>query len=174
MGEEDMTAVVRIPPWSIKGEVRRRKTVKLPSNTRPDQTLRLVSKSKAVEWLELLRPDIQELGQRKGGWKGPRSHAVSLDSIAKLLGVLLDIGAYLAPPPQLVALASGGVQAEWHYSGQILEVGVNADGEVFAFADDADGSSVIELEDTWFIPSDQRMVLRRYFYSLAERIKDHS
>lgn len=87
---------------------------------------------------------------------------------------MLDIGAYVLPPPQLVAMASGGVQAEWHYYGQVLEVGVNADGEVYAFADDADGNSVIELEDTWFIPADQRMILRRYFSSLAERAKDHS
>jgi hypothetical protein len=63
------------------------------------------------------------------------------------------------------------VQAEWHYDGRVLEVGVNADGEVFAFADDADGNSIIEMEDTWVIPSGQRLVLRRYFFSLAERAK---
>lgn len=169
-----MTAVAKIPPWSVEGQVRTQKAVKLPSNTRPDQLLSVVSTSEVNAWLELLTPNIRELCQLKRGWKGSRSNPVSLYSIAKLLNVLVDIGAYAAPPPQLVALASGGVQAEWHYYGRILEVGVSTDGEVFAFADDGDGNSVFELEDTWFIPSGQRLVLRRYLFSLAERVKDCS
>jgi hypothetical protein len=171
MGEEKVTSVTKTPPWLPKEQRRERMTVRLPSNTQPDQLLSVASTSEVNAWLARLTPSIRGLSQLKRGWKGPRSHPVSSDSVAKLLNVLLDIGAYVAPPPQLVALASGGVQAEWHYYDQILEVGVNADGEVFAFAGDDSGNSVFELEDTWFIPSDQHLVLRRHLFSLAERME---
>ena len=163
--------MVKIPPWSPKAQRRRRKAVRLPSSAQPDQLLSVGSTSEVNAWLVRLTPSIRELGQLKRGWQGSGSRPVSSDSVAKLLNVLLDIGAYVVPPPQLVALASGGVQAEWHYYGQILEIGIYVNGGVFAFAGDDAGESVFELEDTWFIPSGQHLVLRRYLFSLAECMK---
>jgi hypothetical protein len=168
-----MTSIAYIPPFSFDRASRQRKTVILPSKARFDQPVK-VSSSVAI-WLRSLNENIVAITSLKRGWDGPKSQAVSLEKVAKLLRVLLlDIGAHNAHPPQLVPLASGGVQAEWHYRQQSIEVGISADDRIFAFATDVDGNVVVELEDTWLVPSNERLALRRSLYSLAERSKDSS
>ncbi|MFD9734274.1 hypothetical protein [Umezawaea sp. NPDC059074] len=95
---------------------------------------------------------------------------MSAETVAKLIRVLIDVGAYKVPAPSLVPLPSGGVQAEWHFLEQSIEIGVEAGGEIFAYASDVDGVSVVEMEDAWFIPNDQAALLKQGLLLYARRV----
>jgi hypothetical protein len=181
MGAKRLTAVVKIPRAWPEGRTQfegklagTRRAVPFSSNARPDRPIDIVPKAPdMVAWLTSLKADISAIFSLKKGWSGPQSHAVSERSVAKLLLLLImEIEAYKFRPPQLVPLVTGGIQAEWHYRGQSVEIGITADGEIFAFATDLVGNVVVEIDDSWFIPSGKLAMLRRCLNSLPERQRD--
>lgn len=166
-----MTAVANIPPAWIKRPGRDRKSVKLATNTLPDRPTHIDDSPEMRAWIRAIGKSVNEILALRPGWNGPGSHSVNWKNLEKLLRVLHDLGAYAAPDPQLVPLSSGGIQAEWHFLEQSIEIGVNADGEIFAFATDEKGDYIVELEDTWFIPRSDWFPLRRAILTYAGRVR---
>jgi hypothetical protein len=167
-----MTVATDIPPGWAERPARDRKSVKLATNTRPDQPVLINTSSPAVRaWIREIAKSVREILRLRPAWNGPGSQPVNWKNLEKLLRVLHDVGAYDAPNPQLVPLSSGGVQAEWHFLEQSIEIGISADGEIFAFATDEKGDYVVELEESWFIPRSDWFPLRRAILSYAERVR---
>lgn len=155
-----MVVATEIPPIWVQRVKRSRKSVKLATNTRPDRPIQIRATTDEVrEWIRSIRRSTQEVLSLRPGWNGPGSYSVNWKNLEKLLRVLANLNAYDAPGPQLVPLSSGGVQAEWHYQDQSIEIGVNADGEIFAFATDEAGEYTVDLEAAWFIPPDRKSVV---------------
>jgi hypothetical protein len=77
-------------------------------------------------------PVLQSLSRRWGtrpGWDGYRAEPTNPQLVVKLLNILSDLMQQNYLPPQITPLADGGVQAEWHSSGQDFEIVVPADEE---------------------------------------------
>jgi hypothetical protein len=72
---------------------------------------------------------FQSLSERWGarpGWDGYHAEPTKPQLVVNLLNVLSDLMQPNYLPPQIMPLADGGVQAEWHSSAKDLEVVVSA------------------------------------------------
>lgn len=148
------------------------KSIRLATHTRPDQPIVLKTLSHGLRsWIETFLKRANELSDLRPGWDGPHSQPINQATLGKLLRILFDVDAHEISAPQLAPLTSGGVQAEWHFYEQSIEIGVTADGLIFAYATDEHGDYVVELEETWFIPKVELFALRQAILDYAERLK---
>jgi hypothetical protein len=77
-------------------------------------------------------PVLQSLTERWGaqpGWDSYQAKPTNPQLVVKLLNILSGLMQDDSPPPQIIPLADGGVQAEWHNHGQDLEIVVPAEEE---------------------------------------------
>jgi hypothetical protein len=87
-------------------------------------------------WLLNIIPQLESLIALPSGWDGPYSQPTDHDALSKLLDILNRLNLKADTQiPQLVPLSSGGVQAEWHYNGKVIEVGVDTAGFLSVFVD---------------------------------------
>jgi hypothetical protein len=73
---------------------------------------------------------LQSLAERWGtrpGWDSYRAQPTNPELVAYLLNILSNLMQPSYLPPQIMPLADGGVQAEWHSSAQDLEIVVTAE-----------------------------------------------
>lgn len=85
------------------------------------------------DWLDVIDVQVRDILDRPAGWNGPGSRPVRQTTLETLLGILTRLELSAENVPQLVAISSGGVQAEWHFDDRSIEVGVGSDGQLFAF-----------------------------------------
>lgn len=87
---------------------------------------------------------LKSLPERWGaipGWDSYNAKPASLQLVVKLLNVLSIVIRDNFQPPQVTALADGGMQAEWHRSKRDLEIVVSADEPpAYYFFDHATGA----------------------------------
>src|SRR5438105_15964849 len=69
-------------------------------------------------------------------WDSYGAPQVAPAAAAAALNLLLDLMPPTAPAPQIIPLADGGVQLEWHMGGIDLEVALRASGETFVLFED--------------------------------------
>jgi hypothetical protein len=110
--------------------------------------------------------NIEDLTALEAGWDGPESLPTSRDSLVKLLGQLSVIMEVMSDStPTLVPLRSGGVQAEWCSAEKRVEVGVDPDGQMYAFAADGEDYQV-EVETVDVLPNEAVEALRAFLHRL--------
>jgi hypothetical protein len=166
-----MTIIVENPSTWRGWDAQNYKPVRLTTNMPPEDVIRInYGKRETRAWIKAAERSASEILCLATGWNGPGSRPINRKSLAKLLRVLLELGADDAPVPQLVPLSSGGIQAEWHFLKQSIEVGVTAAGEILALATDQEGNYAVEPTEAWFILGSDFISLRRAILSYAERV----
>jgi hypothetical protein len=68
------------------------------------------------------------------------------DSCETAVRLLVSLAIPAPPTAQIVPLADGGVQLEWHAGGNDIEIEVDPIGEVHAFISMCDGSVLLNQE----------------------------
>lgn len=78
-------------------------------------------------WAEPVLSSLPERWGATPGWDGYHARPTSVQLVVRLLNILSTVmlGGY--QPPQIMPLADGGVQAEWHRGQRDLEIVVSAD-----------------------------------------------
>jgi hypothetical protein len=105
----------------------RRLTVRLPIDGEPIEFTYTDFGGGLPQWAE---PVLQSLSERWGvrpGWDSYGARPTNPELVVRLLNVISDLLRDDSPPPQIMPLADGGVQAEWHRPGRDLEIVVPAD-----------------------------------------------
>lgn len=93
-----------------------------------------------------LNLELNRLFSLPAGWDGFSSDAVTIDAIQEVVTVLLAIIDEFSLAPQFFPLRDGGIQAEWHVSGNDIEIEVSGTGETYVFAERSDGQVVADGE----------------------------
>lgn len=96
-------------------------------------------------WLARKLRRLEELGRLEAGWDGAGSRPPDPPALVAAVALvrLFSAWATLRPvcPPQIVPVAGGGLQLEWHEQGLDLEVVVGLDGGISGSLARAGGGS---------------------------------
>jgi len=96
------------------------------------------------QYLKEIERKINRLLDLSAGWDGRRAACTTSTALTATLQVLLQLTTPDSLPVQLFPLPDGGIQIEWHISGNSLEIEVDGDGEAFVTAESSDGQIIAE------------------------------
>lgn len=100
----------------------------------------------ATRYLMKAIQSLSHLRQLESRWDGRSAEMLTDDACETAVRLLVSLAIPTPPTVQLVPLADGGVQLEWHAGGNDVEIEVDAIGEVHAFISVPDGSAVLNRE----------------------------
>lgn len=99
-----------------------------------------------IAMVNLAVDQINELRQLGDGWDGRHGRVpTDLASVAAVYVVHIVAVGHNARP-QVFPLPDGGLQVEWHYSGNDVEVEIEADGSMHVLAIDSDQRVIVDSE----------------------------
>jgi hypothetical protein len=111
----------------------------------PKQQTTAATSLPALAWLPQVMERLGVLRHLKPGWDGYSARAIRDDVTSFVLGLLQSILKPSAPVPDLVPLASGGIQLCWYRNGIELDLFVERPNAVVAvFEDIQAGTDAVE------------------------------
>ncbi|MDX3114601.1 hypothetical protein [Streptomyces scabiei] len=80
------------------------------------------------------------------GWNHRGAKPVTMAAVESTIQVLLALLTPTSLPVQLFPLPDGGIQAEWHASGNSIEIEIDGNGDPFVSAENSDEEVIVEAD----------------------------
>lgn len=111
--------------WTRQGQATVRKCELLAVGRREWAKTRSLSSSEAsASWTVSVEEQISKLLELPSNWDTYGASRIRIEAVDSLIKVLHDVMNPTTPPPTIVPVADGHLQAEWHTGGVNLEVEV--------------------------------------------------
>ena len=120
--------------------------------------------------LKAFRELLAEVCELPADWNSYGAQQINQSAANFALKLFEQITYDETPLPQLIPLASGAVQLEWHLAGIDLELEVNKAGNLDIYFED---STTEQLEEQSFPFEQGKFLAKRYVQSLTERVVPH-
>lgn len=125
-------------------------------------------------FIDHMEHELNRLVPLDEGWDGHRARPINeraIRSVVLLLAVLLtdDIA-----PAQFFPLPDGGVQAEWHFDRNSIEIEVDGDGEAHVLATSPAGDVILEGSLNASDRDDVLIAVRRLLRELSTHVQTRS
>lgn len=102
----------------------------------------------APTWAVLVGARLTELFNLPMGWDGHWGKPLTRPALRSVVQVLATVmgSKDRFVDPRLIPLVDGGVQVEWHAGGDVIDLEIDATGELFAYVATRDGETLLECE----------------------------
>lgn len=107
------------------------------------------------------------------GWDGDRAFPLTDDACRMAIWLVVNVTSTEAPRPQLVPLADGGIQAEWHVFGNDLEVEISPTGDLSILATTSLDEDVIDVDVPPALVDGYISQIRRFLGRLARVLREN-